>query len=390
MGCYIASTDNRIYAALEPSYCTAGTASAANRIPAVKLNLSQTVERPRRQDKTGSRTFGGWPIGLRRRTTFDVTTYMAGWEPGTDAPCYGDLFRGALGRAGVVFNGGTAAAGSTAEQVTTAAAHGLVVGQAVRFLGELRFVAAIVSDTAVILNAPFSTTPAAGASFGKTITYLPSSTIPSISLFDYWTPAAAVQRIAVGAAVDRMRVRVNGDFHQFQFTGDAAALIDSRTFEDGQAGLTSFPDEPTVSGTNFSLVAGSLGQAWFGATPSQFHTVLSAEVTLENGLDLRSREFGELKPRCIVTGQRTVSLDMEIASDVQEQTLALYEAGATGSPISAMLQLGNSDLHLCGIYMPAVVPEPVDFVDDGARLQWRFRNSRAQGVHNDEISVAFG
>jgi hypothetical protein len=391
MSCYIASSDNRIYAAAEANYCVAGTASLTNRIPAVSLAVRQSVERPQRRDKTGSRTFGGWPAGgARRRNSFDLSVYLAGWDPAAAAPSYGALFQAGLGGPGIVFAGGTVSGVPAAGQVQFVSAHELTVGQAIRSGGELRFVAAIVNPTTVALNVPFSTAPAAGSAIGKTISYLPATNLPSVTVFDYWSPATAVQRILAGGAVERMRVEVNGDFHQFEFVGVAADVVDNLTFASGQAGLTSFPAEPgPVSGT-FSLVPGSLGQAWFGTAPSQFHTLLAAEVTLENNIDLRSREFGESKPRCIVAGRRSVSLDLELASDTQAHTLELYEAAASESPVSAMFQLGNQELHLCGVYLPAVVPEPPEFVDEGARLQWRFRNNRAQGVHNDEIVVAFG
>jgi hypothetical protein len=45
---------------------------------------------------------------------------------------------------------------------------------------------------------------------------------------------------------------------------------------------------------------------------------------------------------------------------------------------------------LIGVYLPQVVPQVPEF-DDGRRiLQWRFRDSRAQGSVNDEMVVAFG
>jgi hypothetical protein len=55
--------------------------------------------------------------------------------------------------------------------------------------GEIRFVTAIVSTTAVQVNAPFSSAPGAGAEISPSISYFPATELPSVSLFDYWDPS---------------------------------------------------------------------------------------------------------------------------------------------------------------------------------------------------------
>lgn len=389
MSCYIGSNENRIYVAEESVYCEAGAASAEGRIPAIKLAVTQTAERPERRDKTGGRTFLGLPAGLRKRTAFDLTAYMTAWESGA-APCYGPLFRAALGGAPLVFNGATIASVPEPLRIVTGAAHGLVPGQAVRFGGEIRFVTAVVDATTFVLNAAFSTAPAASGELGRTVTYVPGSSLPSVTVFDHWSPEPAVQRILAGTGVDRLRIDVNGDYHQFGFRGVAGDLIDSAAFVEGAGGLAEFPSEPEFAGAQFPLIPGSLGQAWLGATPTRFHTLLSAEVILDNNIDQRSREFGMGKPKCLVAGRRQVSVEMELVSNVALETTALYQAASQRSPISAMFQLGQQENQLCGVYLPAVVPEVPAFEDDDTRLHWRFRDCRAQGVGNDEITVAFG
>jgi hypothetical protein len=389
MACYIASNENRVYVALESDYGLAAAVSAQNRIPAVKLGIRQSVEQPRRRDKTGGRTFSGLPNGFRKHTTFDLLTYMTNWDPAAQAPCYGPLFQAAMGAAGMVFGGATVDAMPSPTKVTTATPHGLAVNQAVRFESEIRFVTTIEDELNFFLNAPFSTLPGAGGSLGKTVTFLPAGNLPSATLFDYWTPATAVQRVLSGSAVDRMRISVNGDFHQFGFAGVAGEAIDSPSFSSGLGGLTSFPEEPSIGEETFPLIPGSMGQAWFGISPSQFHTVLSAEVVLNNNLDLRDQEFGMMRPECIAAGQREVSLHMDLVSSNDNDTTALYQAASQRSPISAMFQLGQIEEHLCGVFLPAVIPEIPEFDDQDVKLKWRFRNSRAQGMRDDELVVAF-
>jgi len=390
MSCYVASNDNRIYAALETDFGQVGTVTAENRLPAIKLGIAQRTEQPERRDKTGGRTFLGLPNGFRKTVDYELTTYMTAWDTVNPAPCYGPLFQAGLGGAGLEFPGRTIQTVVDPTRFQTTVAHGLTIGQAVRFGGELRFVTAIVDPATFIINAPFLTTPVASSELGASVTYTLAKDLLSVSLFDHWIPDTTVQRIVSGGAVDRLRVRVNGDFHQFTFSGPAAELIDSSTFSGGIGGLTSFPSEPAGPLVNFSLVPGSLGQVWLGTVPSQFHTLLTADVILDNGIDLRVREFGEARPRCLLAGRRRVSVNLDLVSDTEPETSALYQAAAQRDPISLMFQLGQTESHLCAVYLPIVIPEVPEFNDDDARLEWHFRNSRAQGIADDELVIAFG
>src|SRR2546430_866335 len=156
MPAYISSNANRFYCAAESTYGQVAAITANNRIPSVKLTAKQQLEVSSRKDKTGSRTFAGLPPGGRRKTTFDLTTFLTTWNGGASPPSYGPLFQGAMGSAATMFPGGTVAPGSSTTTLKFATPHGLVPGQAVTYLGELRFVAAIIDSTTVQLNAPLS------------------------------------------------------------------------------------------------------------------------------------------------------------------------------------------------------------------------------------------
>jgi hypothetical protein len=42
-----------------------------------------------------------------------------------------------------------------------------------------------------------------------------------------------------------------------------------------------------------------MGEAWLGSTPGQFYTITSGTFQLDNGLDMRSKEFGTNLPLAI-------------------------------------------------------------------------------------------
>src|ERR1051326_8186910 len=108
MASYISSNANRFYAGLENSYGQTPPIAAQNRFPAVKLAAKNQLEKVDRRDKTGSRTFVGLPAGLRRTTSFDVTTYMTSWDGQGSGPAYGPLFQASLGAAPAIYAGGAA------------------------------------------------------------------------------------------------------------------------------------------------------------------------------------------------------------------------------------------------------------------------------------------
>lgn len=388
MSTYISSNANRFYTALESAYGTIPAITATNRIPALKLAVKQQLEVVDRKDKTGSRTFPGLPTGGRRRTTFELRTYLTSWAA-SSGPAYGPLFQAALGAAPSQFAGGIVASYSNG-RLGFAVAHGLSAGQAVACSGEIRFVAAVVDANTVQLNAPLTSAPASGATAGATITYVPATELPSVSIFDYWSPTTAVQRILGGSAVDEMAIEINGDYHEFHFKGLAQDVVDSSSFWGGVSQLSSFPAEPAPGPFDYSIVPGNLGQAWLGSTPAQFFTITNASVTLKNSLDARMHEFGSSLPQAISPGERSVEATFQLYSRDDNATAGLYQAARQQSPINVMFQLGEAAGQMMGVYLKSVIPVVPEFDDGKNRLQWQFKASRAQGTVDDEIAVAFG
>jgi hypothetical protein len=298
---YISSNANRFYTALESGYGSLATVSASNRIPAVKLTVSQKLTVTERKDKTGSRTFTGLPVGGQKQTSFALKTYLTNWVSANGSPSYGPLFQAALGATPVSATPGaiSSVAGAT---LVFSGPHGLSAGQAVATAMEIRFVTAVTNLNTVQINAPFTNGPQAGAALSTAITYLPATELPSVTLYDYWSPATATQRFLAGAAVDQMAIDVNGDFHEFSFKGIAQDVQDNASFAAGNFELESYPLEPAVAAFDYSIVPGNLGQAWLGPAPSQFFTVTAASIGLSNDLDARMNEFGSSVPQAIAPG----------------------------------------------------------------------------------------
>jgi hypothetical protein len=388
MGSYISSNSNRFYAAIEASYAQAAPVSASNRFPAVRLQVAQALERGKRVDKTGTRTFLGTSASSRRHTAFDTKTYLTSWS-GTGEPGYGPLFHAVTGGTPQLSTGLVIAGAPAPTQIQTTAAHGLSAGAAVSYLNEIRFVTSVRDGFTLSINAPFSNVPLANTALATTVTYRLSAALPSMTLYDYWDPITAVSRVITGAAVDLFSLAINGDFHEFSFSGPAADVLDSSSFAPGAAGLATYPAEPAPSSFDYSIVPGHLGQVWIGSVPDQFFTLTDAMIEIKNNIAMRDREFGSSYPRAIAPGEREVASTFTLFAQDDPQTKALYVAAKDRAVVSAMLQLGQQTGQIMGVFMPSVMPEVPGYVDSQTRLQWEFKSNLAQGTAEDEITIAF-
>ena len=385
---YIVSNANRWYCGLENTYGTVPTITSDNRIPAIKMTARQQMEKAVRRDKTGSRTYAGNPPGGRKKTEFALSTYLTSWTNAAALPAYGPLFYAALGASPLIHAGETVASTSGAN-ITFSAAHQLMVNQAISYGGEIRFVANIVDPATVTPNAPFTSTPTAGTTFNPTVTFFPADALPSCSLFDYWSPSTALQRIISGAGIDSFSLVVNGDFQEFHFAGMAQDVIDSASFANGMGQMTSFPSEPALAPFNYSIVPGNLGQIWMGLEPNQYATLTRGELRLQNDLEARSSEFGSQLPRFLSPGLRRVTFDFMLFEQDNQATMELYQAARQQATMPVMLQLGQSAGQLFGAYMKSVLPEVPEIDDSQQLVQWKVTGSRAQGSSNDELVLAF-
>jgi hypothetical protein len=388
MSTYISSNANRFYAAIERAYGQAAPITPANRYSAVRLHAHQSLQLNKRFDKTGTRTFMGNSPYSRRRTAYQTQLYLAAWN-GTGSPTYGPLFQAALGGSPILSSGLTIASAQGLTQFQTASAHGLSLGAGVAHSNEIRFIVSVTDSQTFSINAPFSNLPGRGCSLSPCVSYALATELPTVTIYDFWDPITAVSRVMTGGAVDVLNISINGDFHEFTFSGPAADLLDSSSFASGAAGLTNYPMEPELEAFNYSIVPGHLGQVWLGGPASQFLTLTEASVEVRNNVAMRSAEYGSSYPRGISTGEREVLLDFKLLAQDDAETVALYAAAKQRSPIPAMLQLGQQQGQIMGIFMQQVVPEIPVYDDSQPRLQWQFNNNMAQGVSNDEIFIAF-
>ena len=390
MSCTISSYKNRTYGVLETTPGMAGNVSTAARIPVSGLSIREERIESRRLDKVGGRSFVGTPSNGRESSKIRLRAYLTEWCTGDAAPSHDALLRATMGGEALMSTGNTIASITGGLTVATTTPHGLTVGQAVCAGGEIRFVDSVPSPSTIVINFPFGAEVTQGDALTRTISYTLGDGLRTLTVADYWDPIEAIQRCVTGFAVNELSIGVNGDFHEFGYTGEGRRLIDSSSFVAGMSGLNEFPPEPVSQANLSGLVPGSIGQAWVGLTTMQSMNVLMASVRLTNQIDYRRREFGNVAGGCITGGVRDVRVDLRLkANDSQEMT-QLHAASRTREAVPVMFQLGAMAGQVAAVYMPRVVLTPPYLDDKGVSLEWEIRDSRAQGGGDDELYIAFG
>jgi hypothetical protein len=388
MANYVLSNNNRYYAALESNYGQVPAISAANRIAGIRLSMATQKIVPVRRDKTGTRTFLGIPGSPRKAAAFELETSLMAGATGVPTPAIGQLIQAALGGSPQVSAAQTATCVAGQALLTFQSPHGLSAGSAIVSGSEMRFVQSVPSNTSVQLCAPLSV--AGAVVVLPAASYSPASTLPSLTLFDYWDPSTTIQRLARGAGVDQMEIQIDGTEHKLIFRGPAAEDVDSSSFNGASGGLTQFPVEPAVQAQSWAPVPGQLGQAWIGSGPSEVLTLTKAQIVVKNNLMTRSFEFGSNQPLALSAGDREVDIQFEVYSTDDSVFGEMYHASQTETPIPLTIQLGEQPGAMAAIYVKSFVPQVPDYDDSETRLLWSFRNSRAQGTGDDEIFFAFG
>lgn len=387
MGCYINSTNERLYGALEAEFGTAASLTAQDRLSFRSLKLKEETIRAARRDKTGSRTRFAPHPEIRTENSFDLLCYFPGRDPSNPVDAMTNLVESALGGERKTVTGLVVSATSaTPPGLTFAAPHGLSIGQGLRFGGQLRFVKEVPNALTVLLSAPFDNGIQAGSALGVSATLYPGEQPRPITLGNYWTPGAGLDRVLAGSVIDEVEISLNSDFHGARFRGITREVVSASSFMAGSTGLSQFPAEPIASDQATLLVPGHIGRLFLGGV--EFY-LLSLTFRLRNGVDARVREFGLNVTPCYSADLREVSVQFGLYASTKEAVAGLHSIARQRQETDLSIQLGNRAGQLAGIHIPRFIPEIPEIADAESRVVMSYPASLAYGVVNDELSIAF-
>lgn len=387
MSCYVNATNERLYGAVENDYGQVVTLNSSHRISFRSLRVTERAIRSERKDKTGSRTQLASHPAIRKDNRFDLACYFSARDAGSPLDGMAQLVSAVLGGQQRESNAlVVSSAVGTPQVLTFSAPHDLVVGQALRFGGELRFVRTVLSSTSVELSAPFVTGMSSGSVLGKAVTMFPGDKPRSFTLGNYWNPGATLDRLLAGCVANEMQVTLNSDFHGAVFRGTSREVLPASSFTAGSAGLGSFPSEPTGAPRDIRLVPGHVGRLHIGG--AEFF-LLDLSVRLVNNTDTTTREFGLPVSACYSADKRDVTVQFQLYANDSTSVTQLHTLARTRTETSISIQMGDTPGQLVGIHIPRFIPEFPDLRDQDSRVVMSYPASVGVGVSNDEISIAF-
>ncbi len=387
MSCFINATNERLYGGLESQYGLARALAGTDRLSFRQLKVAERTRRTERRDKTGTRTRFAPHPEVRTDNRFELDCYFAGRSAEDPIDGVTNLVEGTLGGERRSWEGLTVSdASGEGAVVGFNAAHGLQVGQAIRFQGQLRFVKAVNSTTVVTMSAPFGAGFQAGSTTGKAITLWPGDKPKPLTLGNYWSPAGTLDRVLAGCVVNEMSIALNSDFHGASFRGSVREVASVTGFAAGSTGLASFPSEPANPTQAFQLVPGHVGRLFLGGVE---YYLLDLSLRFVNNADATTREFGMALSPCYSADLRELSLQFQLYAAEDAAVNQLHILARSRQETDLTIQLGNQPGQLVGIYVPRFVPEIPELKEADARVLMSYPKSLAYGVSNDEITVAF-
>ncbi len=387
MSCYINTTGERLYGAIEQAYGTARSLVGTDRLSFRRLALTERTKRAERRDKTGTRTRFAPHPELRTENRFDLDCYFAGRDPANPVDGVSNLVEATLGGVRSTWNGLTVTdVGGGGMVVSFNAVHNLQQGQAIRFQGQIRFVKTVNSSTTVTVSAPFGAGFQVGSVTGKTITMWPGEKPKAVTMGNYWSPTGTLDRVLAGCVVNEMAVALNSDFHGAAFRGTVREVASVTGFDAGSTGLSGFPMEPINPTQAFQLVPGHVGRLFLGGVE---YFLLDLNLRILNNADTSTREFGMSLAPCYSADLREVSLQFQLYAATDAAVNQLHVLARQRQETDLTIQLGNQAGQLVGIHVPRFVPEIPDMNEADSRVVMSYPRSMAYGVSNDEISIAF-
>jgi hypothetical protein len=377
---YVASTNNRSYVAIEDVYGQGAILQTTNRLPSTsRLEIRQAFERAQRADKTGSRTAVLQQSQALARTAFKISAPMTSWSDVQDSS-WCSVLQAAFGEKSEAWNALMIRGATSEGLITTDVPHDLTTGDAVVLANEIRFVSSVESPMSLFLNLPFSRTPSVGASLMPATTFRLSSTLPSLTLADYWT-AQGLSRIASGAIVDTISLLFTRQVCTFVASGIANEVKAS-------GNTTDFPAEPMIEQANVSRIPTQNGLARIGATGIPLAGVTSIELKLSNHLKRGPHDFSSPALQRVSPGFRSCELGFIALPQTDGALEELYIAAQNGQTMPVTFQIGTQLGQMISVYMPRLMPAVPVFDDSEARLCMRFANCVPGGTNNDEVFVA--
>lgn len=384
---YISTYSHSVY--IKPEVEDENTFSIANAklspIEAIEVNVNR--KQLFRTDKTGFRSRTAIAGPQREEIQVKFNANATGWTDRSGGPVLSPVLESALASRRKTGKIHTVDA-VNANTISVQSESQLLVGSGLSFGDEIRFVKSILNERTFELSSAFTAPLSAGSMLLGCCDFRPGSEVQTFGIFEFWRPATAVQRALNGVCADRTTIEINSDFVSMSVVAFAKSMADSVSANTVTAPFPSAPVANPSEISSISPISGHLGQALVGSSGQRVCTIVQGRISIDNGIEARSDEFGCYGAKAFTLGRRRVDLDLYLYERTDEVSRNLFEGAIRNEPTSVMLQLGVGQGNMMGIYLPVVLmPVPI-FVDSDSRVLWRFKGAIATGLQDDELFIS--
>ncbi len=401
----------RAYLQIQPVFGTipntTGTASVSNSNACrfMHMELQNETALLVRGDKTGTRSMEGM-TGGRKVGRWNISMDLAAnGTPGTVPDC-DPILQAIFGSTAAVGSGTASIVSSTNASpiVLTTGAHSITSGTF-----EVVTVANHTTNTTAngvwLAYAASTTTLSLCGSVGVGVGGATGTTsrvkltytfIDDISLFTLWsfrTPSSLDQRAAHTCVVQEATFNLNQDVASWQAQGECMWVLRSSDFANDdlyqQAGLTSFPSEPSTPVTSGSIVPGFTGRfvaakavsassgTAFVAAAYTFTTIRNGTFRLQTQNLLVKDTFGSYYATITEGDVRNIELSFNIYDDDSTQVQLLKQYGDVKTPVDFFISVGTVVGNIWSHYFKNVYLASHVLGDGQLRFDARYDNSRA-------------
>lgn len=384
---YISTYTHSVYIKPDVEGEDALTTTNAKLAPIETIEVSVNRKQLFRTDKTGFRSRTAISGQQREEIQLKFNANATGWTDRSAGPVLSPVLASVFASPYKTGKPHTVATVNS-NTVSVQSESQLLVGNGLSFGDEIRFVKSIIDDRTFELSSSFSAPLNTGALLFGCCDFRPGNEVQTFGMFEFWRPASAVQRVINGVCADRTTIEINSDFVSMSINAVAKSMTDSVT---GSTVSAPFPSAPVVNPSEISSISpisGHLGQALVGSSGQRVCTIVQGRISIDNGLEARSDEFGCYGAKAFTLGRRRVDLDLYLYERTDEISRDLFEGAIRNEPTSVMLQLGIGQGNMMGIYLPIVLmPVPI-FADSDSRVLWRFNGAIATGLQDDELFIS--
>jgi hypothetical protein len=223
------------------------------------------------------------------------------------------------------------------------------------------------------------------------VTYSLEDAAPSLSIYNFRSPSTVTQQCAFGAVVNSVRVPLNQDVAEIEFSGPARWVVDSTSFAThdtaGKGGLTAFPSAPSSPVYAGNMAVGFVGTVTLDGTT--YSTIRSGNINIALSRELPMDVFNSYYAGQPTLGVREVTVDFNLYDADDAALTALKGKAISKTSVTLSFQIGATAGNIWTWTLNNVLLDVPSYDDGSANwsLNWTGRAYASSATAKDEVAL---